>query len=216
MKLLQLFRLITILAITFLVSCRSTKSKPYFKIKLVHYEDYTQKYNKLVDYLLRYDNDAAAMCNMILRDLIVFENDIQNELDENNALNPYQADTLFDILQKVRGLRKFTDCTAQCKEHPVIQEKELMMVADLLQYRTSVIEDVQCAKVVELQKDRFIFYFLVNKTDAYRNIRYAYSSFEKKNDSGLRQLPAQSATVIFGVFNDYDTDWITMRSIHCL
>jgi hypothetical protein len=212
---MTLQRLVIIFAVTVFISCGGTKNKPYYKIKLVHYEDYKQKYEKLTDYLLRFDNDATAMCNMVLRDLIVFENDIQTEIDENNTFTPYHLDTIADMLQKVRGLRKFTDCTAQCTEHPVIQEKELMMAADLLQYRISIIDEVACAKVVELQKDRFIFYFIVNKTDAYRNIRYTYTNFERENDSGLRQLPARSAAVIFGVFNDYNTDWITMHSIQC-
>jgi len=207
---------IILITIALLLSCGSTKVIPYYKVKLIQVEDYQQKYNKLIDYMLNYDNDATAMCNMVLRDLIVFENDIQNEIDENNTLSPYQLDTLFDILQNVRGLRKFTNCIAQCTEHPVIQEKELMMVADLLKYRISVIENIECAKVVEIQKERFIFYFLINKTDVYRNIRYTYSTIEKDNDTGLKQLPGQSAAVIFGIFNDYDTDWITMRSIHCL
>jgi hypothetical protein len=191
------------------------RDKPYYKIKLIRHEDYTLKYEKLIDYLLRYDNDATAMCNMVLRDLRAFENDIQSEIDENDLLSPFQLDTLSNILQKVKGLRKFADCTARCTEHPVIQENELMMVAELLQYRTSVIEEAACAKVVECQKERFIFYFLVSKTDYQRNIRYAFVNFSGENDSGLRQLPARSASLIFWVFNDYDTDWITMRSIQC-
>jgi len=211
----QLVQLVIILTMSVFISCGGAKNMPYYRIKLVHYEDYKQKYDKIIDYLLRYDNDATAMCNMVLRDLIVFENDIQTEIDEDNALSPYQLDTLADILQKVKGLRKFTDCTAMCTEHPVIQENELMTVADLLQYRTSVIEEVACAKVVECQKERFIFYFLVNKMEYHRNIRYAYVNFEGENDSGLRQLPARSAALIFGIFNDYETDWITMRSIQC-
>ncbi|MCL2041710.1 MAG: hypothetical protein FWG84_06705 [Bacteroidales bacterium] len=211
----HIFRFTIILTLGVFLSCGGAKNVPYYKIKLVHYEDYTLKYDKIVDYLLRYDNDAMAMCSMVLRDLIVFEEDIRTEIDENDALTPYQLDTLSDILQKVRGLRKFTDCTARCTEHPVIQEKELMMAAELLQYRTSVIDEVACAKVVELEKDRFLFYFIVNKTDAYRNIRYTFVNFQGETDSGLRQLPAQSAAEIFGIFNNDVYNWITMRSIQC-
>jgi len=215
MTLQQFFRFVIILIMSIFISCGNTKNTPYYKVKLTHYEDYKRKYEQLIDYLLRYDNDASAMCNMVLRDLVVFENDIETEIDENNALTPYQIDTLTTILHKVKGLRKFVDCTAQCTEHPVIQEKELIMVADLLQYRTSVIDSSICAKVVEIQKERFLFYFLVNKTDSYRNIRYTYTNFARENDSGLRQLPARSAAVIFGIFNEYDFDWITMRSVQC-
>ena len=211
----RFLRIVILLTISIFISCGGVKNIPYYKIKLVHYEDYKQKYEKLIDYLLRYDNDASAMCNMVLRDLILFEEDIQTEINEDNTLTPYQIDTLSAILHKVKGLRKFTDCTAQCTEHPVIQEKELMMVADLLQYHTAVIDSSVCAKVVEIQKERFLFYFLVNKTDTYRNIRYSYVNFERENDAGLRQLPAQSAAVIFGIFNESDFDWITMRSIQC-
>ena len=211
----RFFRLVVVLTMGIFVSCGGIKNLPYYKIKLVHYEDYKQKYEKIIEYLLRYDNDASAMCNMVLRDLIVFENDIQTEIDENNTFTPFQLDTLSLILQKVKGLRKFTDCTAGCTEHPVIQEKELMMVADLLHYRASVIDSSACAKVVEFQKDRFLFYFLVNNADVHRNIRYAHVNFEGENDAGLRQLPARSAAVIFGIFNDDDFTWITMRSMQC-
>ncbi|MCL2511261.1 MAG: hypothetical protein FWF09_04345 [Bacteroidales bacterium] len=208
-------RLVIILMTSIFVSCGSTKNVPYYKIKLVHYEDYKQKYERLIDYLLRYDNDAAAMCNMVLRDLIAFEDDIRTEIEENNTFTPYQIDTLSAIFDNVRALRKFADCTAWCAEHPVISEKELMMVADLLQYHTTVIDSSACAKVVELQKERFLFYFLVNTTNTHRNIRYAYTDFAGEGDGGIRQLSARSASLIFRVFNDYDFDWITIRSVQC-
>jgi len=211
----RFFQILIILTVSIFVSCGGTKSLPYYKIKLVRYEDYKQKYERLVDYLLRYDNDAPAMCNMVLRDLIVFEEDIQTEIDENDTFTPYQIDTLSNILQNVKGLRKFTNCAAGCTEHPVISEKELMMVAELLQYKTMVIDSSFCAKVVELQKDRFLFYFLVNTTNIHRNIRYAYTNFAGEGDGGIRQIPAQSAAMIFGIFNDYDFDWIVMRSVQC-
>ena len=211
----RFFQLVIVLMTSLFISCGGTKNLPYYKIKLVRYEDYKQKYERLVDYLLRYDNDAPAMCNMVLRDLIAFEADIQTEIDENNTFTPYQIDTLSNILQSVKGLRKFTDCTATCTEHPVISEKELMMTADLLQYHTTVIDSSSCAKVVELQKERFLFYFLVNTTNIHRNIRYAFTNFAGEGDGGIRQLPAQSAAMIFGIFNDYDHDWIVMRSLQC-
>jgi hypothetical protein len=198
------------------MSCGGVKNTPYYRIKLVGYEDYKLKYEKILDYLLRYDNDASAMCNMVLRDLIVFEEDIQAEIDENNTFTPFQMDTLSEILYNVKSLRKFADCAAWCTEHPVIHEKELMTAADLLQYRTSVIDSSACAKVVEIQKERFLFYFVVNKTNVHRNIRYAFTNFTGENDAGLRQLPAHSAAQIFGIFNETDFDWITVRSLQCM
>jgi hypothetical protein len=208
------FLLLFLLALV-IISCKTTQNTPYYKIQLGTFDDYTHKFEKLIDYLAVYDDDETTICNSVLRDLTVFEFDIDKEINGNMLLSVYQVDTMKEILRQVTALRKFVDCIGNCTAHPAILENELIQVADLLQFRVMTIQETTCAKVIQLQKERFLFYFLINKTNTYHNMRYTYMDFDGENKSGVTDVPPFAATVLTKIFNDYFSEIIIIRSLQC-
>jgi hypothetical protein len=150
-----------------------------------------------------------------LTDLIVFEGDIQMEIDQNNALTHTQIDTLDLMRRQVRAIRKFLDCIAWCSEYPTLSSDELDMACELLSFNTLEIDHSRCAKVIEARRERFLFYFIINLTQFNRAINYGYDKFNGGNDLGVKYLAPEEAAAIFGVFNEFTSDWIVMRSVLC-
>lgn len=211
----NLFKWLLIFGTLLAAACGGTKNVPYYKVPLAQYEDYTLKFNKLIDYLKNFDNDAQTVCNAVLTDLIVFEEDILKEMEIDNALTPTQLDTLDAMRRQVRALRRFMDCLAWCNEYPAISEQELATACELLNFTVLEIDKNKCGRVVEVRKERFLYYFLINKTQFERNLNYSFEKFNGGNDSGIKTLKPDEAGAIFGVFNDFTTDWIIMRTVLC-
>lgn len=207
--------LIVLLPAAVMVSCSGSKNTPYYRVQLTKYEDYTEKFSKIIDYLKNFDDDTETVCNTVVPDLVVFEDDITREIDEDDFLTPYQLDTLDLMLRQTRALRRFMDCIAKCSDFPTIYSNELDMVAQLLDFEKNTINSSQCGKAVEMKKERFLHYFVINTTQRDRTLQYAYNTFYGESDSGSHYLKAQEGAAVYGIFNDYSNDWIIMRSLLC-
>lgn len=198
-------------------ACGSSKKseRNYYQIQLSSVGDYQRKMEMTVQFLADYDNEAEDICNTVLTDLSVFEQDIKTELDENDDLSIPQVDSLRILWHQTQSLRRFMDCIAFCSETPTISAKELQTALQLLGYHQKTVFSTPCTETIEATKEKYLFYFLVNTTSTSRSIRYSYFTLSNNAKTGMKNIPAQSAAPIFGVFNEYYDDWITMKSATC-
>lgn len=198
-------------------SCGSTKKseKNYYQVQLSSVADYQRKMDMTIRFLANYENEAEDICNTVITDLTVFEEDIKSELNENDNLSIQQVDSMRVLWHQATSLRRFMDCMAYCSDLPTITAKELQTAIQLLQFQQKTVFSTHCSQTIEISKEKFLFYFLVNTTSTARAMRYSYFSLTNDAKTGLKNIPAQEAAPIFGVFNDYYTNWINMKSVSC-
>lgn len=170
--------------------------------------------NLIVGYLSDYDNDAENICNIVIPDLDIFELDIKNELAENDDLTIQQVDSMRVLLRQVIGIRHLMDCMAFCSDAPTISINELQEVSQILGFQHKKVFSANCSETIEISKKKYIYYFITNNSATKRNIRYSYTvSNEAK--TGIKSVPSQETAPIFGIFNEFYTSWITMKSATC-
>lgn len=208
---------VVFLSLFVFVACNSSKKteKHYYQIQLSTIADYQRKMDMMVHFLSEYDDEAQNLCHTVISDLTVFEEDIKSELNENDDLTIQQVDSMRVMLHQATALRRFIDCIAFCSDNPTIGEKELTTAIQLLQFNRKTVFTTYCTETIEVSKEKYLFYFLINTTTAFKNIRYSYFTLLNEAKTGMKNVPARGAVPIYGIFNEYYNDWITIKSATC-
>jgi len=210
------FLVIAIVSLFFVACNSSGKIVNYNKVILYDVSDYVLKMNLLFDYLNDFESDAEDMCINVVPDLEIFEMDIRAELDEADNISNQQVDTLRDILDKTIALRRFLNCIANCEKEPRITFEQLRISAEIMGYSMEKTGQKSfCAKVFEVQKDKFLFYFVVNETSRVMHVNYSYRDFYGKLNVGIKDLKSYEAAVAFRIFNSESFDRADFLRMSC-